>query len=699
MFSTSTLRKKKEEDPWTHRQFLKDSKLRVRERYWRPLVLETNQHPQRGLHPPATSSAYNRATREESFPTTPTVIASKWVCLPDAATWRKYLPFLTQLLTVADRKLELVLLESMAELLDHRHQSGLDANTAPHERSTVLKWVRQGLVQPFPDLSVRDPDPAEDEWDWMRYDTLSIKERAKHALLRAGRLTASSLAAAAFSSSNSTSPSPKPPSVWLVVSDEPSLQYYQGVALDEGVHVSELRELVEQMMTDWDVTDDRRSKLVDALQACDDEFNRRRTLQQPASSSQVRSGSSSSSSALEVPSSSTPVWTPDQVREGLQNGRAGRGRLEVSKDNPREAFVTVNGHQQTYLIDKLRGHFQQAFHHDLVIVEVLPPDEWGRPTRRLVHHRDDDAEEDAVSGDDAALQNTVPPVPSARVVAIEKPSRRSVVATLLDLPRNSDSHILVVPMDIRLPKIRIPARSYQSYVQQRLVIQVDGWEVNSNYPHGRCLEVLGPVGDLETEVRALLLENEVALDPFSTAALACLPPQGSLWTIPPEELDRRLDLRTSRLIFSVDPPGCQDIDDSMHAHILPNGDVEIGVHIADVTHFVQHNSPLDREAQVRGTTFYLVDRRFDMLPALLSSDLCSLHGQTDRLAVSVIWTMSSDFRIVKERVFGRTVIHNCAGTNVPPCSQSHLAAIWFLQYICSHDLRPGRQHSARKTSQ
>lgn len=77
------------------------------------------------------------------------------------------------------------------------------------------------------------------------------------------------------------------------------------------------------------------------------------------------------------------------------------------------------------------------------------------------------------------------------------------------------------------------------------------------------------------------------------------------------------------------------------------------------TYFVPHGSALDKEAQVRATTFYLVDRRFDMLPTLLSSDLCSLHGDTDRPAVSCIWTMSPDFESIKSTWFGRTIIHNC----------------------------------------
>jgi exoribonuclease R len=74
------------------------------------------------------------------------------------------------------------------------------------------------------------------------------------------------------------------------------------------------------------------------------------------------------------------------------------------------------------------------------------------------------------------------------------------------------------------------------------------------------------------------------------------------------------DLRQSHHIFSADPIGCQDIDDIMHARYLLNGDIEIGVHIADVTWFVPLNSALDREARICGTTFYLVDRQFDMLP-------------------------------------------------------------------------------------
>ena len=83
-------------------------------------------------------------------------------------------------------------------------------------------------------------------------------------------------------------------------------------------------------------------------------------------------------------------------------------------------------------------------------------------------------------------------------------------------------------------------------------------------------------------------------------------------------------------ILSIDPPGCTDIDDALHCIALPNGNLQVGVHIADVTHFVQAGTAIDLEAANRSTSTYLVNKRLDMLPALLSTDLCSLKEKVDR---------------------------------------------------------------------
>ena len=132
----------------------------------------------------------------------------------------------------------------------------------------------------------------------------------------------------------------------------------------------------------------------------------------------------------------------------------------------------------------------------------------------------------------------------------------------------------------------------------------------------------------------------------------CLPKEGDNWVVPDitnntedPQLQKRVDLR-DKLVCSIDPPNCVDIDDALHAKQLPNGNYEVGVHIADVTHFVKPNTPLDQEGASRGTSVYLVDKRIDMLPQLLGTNLCSLKPFVDRFAFSVIWEVDEDANIV-----------------------------------------------------
>lgn len=109
---------------------------------------------------------------------------------------------------------------------------------------------------------------------------------------------------------------------------------------------------------------------------------------------------------------------------------------------------------------------------------------------------------------------------------------------------------------------------------------------------------------------------------------------------------------------SVDPIGCKDIDDALHCIELPNGNYEVGVHIADVTHFVKANSEIDREAARRCTTVYMVDRRTDMLPGLLTENLCSLVSDVDRCAFSVIWEIDGRTMEQISVKFGKSLIRS-----------------------------------------
>eukprot|EP01051_Picozoa_sp_SAG22_P010141 SAG22_NODE_893_length_6643_cov_9.325489_2_plen_488_part_00 len=118
-------------------------------------------------------------------------------------------------------------------------------------------------------------------------------------------------------------------------------------------------------------------------------------------------------------------------------------------------------------------------------------------------------------------------------------------------------------------------------------------------------------------------------------------------------------LQSCPRICSIDPPGCTDIDDALHCRTLPNGNLEVGVHIADVTHFLKSGSKLDEEAQERGTTVYLVNRRIEMLPSLLTCDLCSLRSDVDRLAFSTVWQLDPTTLEVVDVQFHRSVIRSC----------------------------------------
>ncbi|KAM3838279.1 DIS3-like exonuclease 1 [Diretmus argenteus] len=131
------------------------------------------------------------------------------------------------------------------------------------------------------------------------------------------------------------------------------------------------------------------------------------------------------------------------------------------------------------------------------------------------------------------------------------------------------------------------------------------------------------------------------------------------WRVDPAQAALRQDLRDSHLVFSIDPKGCEDVDDTLSVRSIRGGAaLELGVHIADVTHFVAEGSLTDLEARARATTYYLADRRYDMLPSVLSADLCSLLGGVDRYAMSVLWELDASTLAVNKVWYGRTIIRS-----------------------------------------
>lgn len=213
---------------------------------------------------------------------------------------------------------------------------------------------------------------------------------------------------------------------------------------------------------------------------------------------------------------------------------------------------------------------------------------------------------------------------------------------------------IFVPMDKKIPPILIRTSQRERFLGQRIVVTIDSWPSYSPYPLGHCVEIIGPAGSKDVETKVLLQQFKIAHEPFPAAVLACLPPNDYKVKMVPD----RLDLRHLP-VLSIDPPGCKDIDDALHCIVLPNGNYQVGVSIADVTHYVSPGSAMDLEAATRSTSTYLVNKRLDMLPTLLTTDLCSLRANVDRYAFSVIWEVTPDADIVNVD-FKKTIIHSIA---------------------------------------
>eukprot|EP00698_Gefionella_okellyi_P019562 TRINITY_DN6008_c0_g1_i1.p1 TRINITY_DN6008_c0_g1~~TRINITY_DN6008_c0_g1_i1.p1 ORF type:complete len:935 (-),score=197.27 TRINITY_DN6008_c0_g1_i1:59-2647(-) len=325
----------------------------------------------------------------------------------------------------------------------------------------------------------------------------------------------------------------------------------------------------------------------------------------------------------------TDYLDPALIQAGLREGTLVAGVLHVSGDDKNEATITIENMDKDVLISGASA-MNRAINGDKVAVRLLT----------------------AVTDEQ----------PRGRVVGIVKMKRRQYAATFEErdgLTSGQTVAALVVPVDRRVPRIRVITRQATTLAGQRIVVQIDKWDKHSKYPSGHYVRTLGPIGDREAESEVLLVEHDVPRHPFAPAVSACLPQMP--WAPTPADYAAREDLRHLN-ICSVDPPGCTDIDDALHCRPLPNGNFECGVHIADVSHFVRPDNAMDMEAQLRCTTVYLVGRRIDMLPELLGTNLCSLRSNVERFAFSVIWELTPDAHVVSARYCKSVILSRASFT-------------------------------------
>ena len=347
-----------------------------------------------------------------------------------------------------------------------------------------------------------------------------------------------------------------------------------------------------------------------------------------------------------------------KLNHGIKNGVYKQGKLNISRENYLEGKIHTKGDdgEEIEVLIQGRTHLNRAVSDDIVAVELLPEEEWSMSSDVIL-----DVAMQPGADLEARGKKRKRGVPTGRVVGIVKRNWRPYCGILENFGNSDTTRHLFTPADRKIPRIRIETRQAKKLAGQRIVVAIDAWPINSKYPQGHFVRSLGNIGDKSTENEVLLLEHDVAHEPFSQAVLNCLPRAD--YTIPEEEIAKREDLRFLP-VCSVDPPGCTDIDDCLHFRPNPNGDgtYEVGVHIADVSHFIRPRTAIDKEASLRGTTVYLCDRRIDMVPELLSSNLCSLRDDGDRLAFSCIWIMNDKAEILSTRFCKSIIRSKCSLT-------------------------------------
>lgn len=241
--------------------------------------------------------------------------------------------------------------------------------------------------------------------------------------------------------------------------------------------------------------------------------------------------------------------------------------------------------------------------------------------------------------------------PEAIVVEILEKADQQFIGTL-QIEKHfafllTDSKFLAT--DIFIPKSKLKGGQNG----EKAIVKITDWPADAKNPHGEVIDILGRAGENDTEIHAILAEFNLPYSYPETVERAAdkIGPD-----ITPEVISAREDMREV-VTFTIDPKDAKDFDDALSLRHLPNGHLEVGVHIADVTHYIKPDSIIDKEARRRATSVYLVDRVVPMLPEHLCNGICSLRPDEDKLTFSCIFEMDTNAKVIKSRIC-RTVIRS-----------------------------------------
>lgn len=241
--------------------------------------------------------------------------------------------------------------------------------------------------------------------------------------------------------------------------------------------------------------------------------------------------------------------------------------------------------------------------------------------------------------------------PEAQVVEIVEPKEQVFIGTLQIEGHlaflKTDSKFLAC--DIFIPKTKLKGGKDGD----KAIVKITEWPEEVKNPRGEVVDILGRTGENNAEIHAILAEYGL---PYKYPAAVEKAADKIDAGITPEEISRREDFR-GVTTFTIDPKDAKDFDDALSIRRLPNGHWEVGVHIADVTHYVKPNSIIDREAMTRATSVYLVDRVVPMLPERLCNGICSLRPDEEKLAFSTLFELDDNAKVLNSRIV-RTVIRS-----------------------------------------
>jgi DIS3-like exonuclease 2 len=240
---------------------------------------------------------------------------------------------------------------------------------------------------------------------------------------------------------------------------------------------------------------------------------------------------------------------------------------------------------------------------------------------------------------------------------LEKRHSRRVIGSISSVGNQQKRHVIFNVRDTKVPNVRVGRDGIPKDIEisekMLMVVEITSW--CHDQPKGKIVEIIGDKGELKAENAAILLQHNLNPLPYSSEILEQLPAEP--FVIPESEFAYREDLR-KKCIFSIDPESARDLDDALSCEELPNGNLEIGVHISDVSYFLKEDSALDILVKEKATTIYLVDQVYHMLPVPLCL-LCSLLPGSDKMAYSVFWEMKQDSGDVVSTRFTRSVVNSC----------------------------------------